>query len=136
MGIIIGPPYIFWLVTTIFSIKIGYPLLSELSGFSFIISIVSILVSIITYVYLSVLRFKHKKELYTFEIVLFFVLRKTSFLLIIGASLIHWIIQDYAMHYLIQIMPIALIFILSFGTLLGCFIAKRFMKRNNIRIYY
>ncbi|WP_028863234.1 hypothetical protein [Psychromonas aquimarina] len=133
MGLVLGPLIIFWLMMGIYSLKMGYSLLTSLPLLpdAALITLIAVF-SLLSYIYLGLERFKASKKLYWCDIPLFFTANKTSFFIFLIAALMHWFGSNYLEHEYIRPVPFIIVFTISFGALAGTFSSEAFMNKYNI----
>ena len=73
MGLIILPLMILWLVACIYSLRMGYQLMTAHPVLSFSLPLILVaILCIAAYSYLGLMSFKQHKEIWAFEIPMFF----------------------------------------------------------------
>jgi hypothetical protein len=133
MGLILGPLIIFWLLMGIYSLKMGYSLLSNLPLFPSAVMIGFIaLFSLISYVYLGLRNFKGSKELWWCDIPIFFTSNKKAFFVFIVTALIDCFGTDCLTYEYIRPVPFIIMFTISFGAIAGTFSSDAFMNKYKI----
>ena len=133
MGIILAPLLLFWSGASLYSLWIGYGLLSgvELNPYVFQVWGAAI-VMMLSYVHLGLARFKKRPQLWAFEIPMFFTGNIFSFLIFLIACLVQLFALEYIQNEYAKAAPFVLIFATSIGAIVGTFSTDRYMKRNHI----
>lgn len=137
MGLIILPCLIFWLIIVIYSLFIGYDLLGTFARLSYSLTIgITAVLSIAIYVYITLSRFKGKKELGAFDIMFCFLANIKSFLFVVFAIVMYWFGSTLMAHQYLESLSFIIIFTLSVGALVGAFSAEAFMNKHGINKTY
>ena len=134
MGLLLGPLVIFWIATTVFTMKVGYVLLTGLSSYADT-ALVCLLTTLclLFYLYWGFLRFKRCNRLTWYDIPLFFTTNKLSVIAFVSALGVHWLGVSLWMNEFLPLLPVIVMFIISFGALFGTFWASTFMRYRGIQ---
>jgi hypothetical protein len=133
MGIILGPLLLFWLGASLYSLWLGYGLLSGDELYLYALHVWgAAIVMMLTYVYFGLARFKKHPQLWAFEIPMFFTGNIFSFLIFLIACLVQLFGLEYFANEYAKAAPFVLIFATSIGAITGFFSTDWYMKRNHI----
>ncbi|WDD98485.1 hypothetical protein [Thalassomonas actiniarum] len=133
MGLVLAPLIIFWLTIALYSLNMGYALISDSTGYPNAVSVIAIaLFSLLIYLRLGFARFKSRKKLLVFEIPIYFTTNKVSFFLVILAILAYKFGSDYLSHEYLKPIPFILTFTISFAAIIGTFYSETFIKKYKI----
>ncbi|PSL16816.1 hypothetical protein CLV44_101216 [Marinobacterium halophilum] len=137
MGLVLGPLVLFWFAAMMFSLRMGYVVLSGKGFFPFIIVVVAVAVIVaLAYVSVGLFKFMGRETLWAFEIPFFFAANKVSIALFLSAALVYL----FALHHIEQDVVKALLFVVPFSvstaTLMGIFSSDTFIETYNITRTY
>ena len=133
MGIILGPFVLLWMGASIYSLWMGYELLSGAELYPYAAQVLgTAFLMMLLYVYLGLSRFKRHRRLWAFEIHMFFNLNIFSALVFLIALLVHHFGVEYIENVYASVVPFILMFTTSIGTIVGTFSANMYMERNHI----
>ncbi|MCU8037939.1 hypothetical protein L5M37_05510 [Shewanella sp. SM69] len=134
MGLILLPLLILWLGVGIYAIRIGYQVLAGTSQLSYTLSVCAIaLVALLLYLYFGFAQFKENKELWAFEISMFFAANKFAFGIMILGLILHWFGQGVLTSAYLKPLPFIMIFAVSFGAMAGVILSDTFMAKFDIQ---
>ncbi len=134
MGLILLPLLILWLGVGIYAIRIGYQVLVGASELTYTLSVCAIaLVALLLYLYFGFAQFKENKELWAFEISMFFAANKFAFGVMVLGSLLHWFGQGVLTSAYLKPLPFIMIFTVSFGAMAGLILSDTFMAKFDIQ---
>ena len=137
MGLVLLPLMLFWFAALVYSLQVGYQLLAGHLFLPYGISFLFLLaVSVTMNVHAGLAKFKDKKEVWAFEIPMFFMTNKFIFLSFVLTILIHVFGNQFASNeYISAVLAIAMISF-SFSALLGAYVSGNYIKKNNIATTY
>lgn len=134
MGLILLPLLILWLGVGIYAIRIGYQVLVGASELTYTLSVCVIaLVALLLYLYFGFAQFKENKELWAFEISMFFAANKFAFGIMILGLILHWFGQGVLISAYLKPLPFIMIFTVSFGAMAGVILSDTFMTKFDIQ---
>lgn len=134
MGLILLPLLILWLGVGIYAIRIGYQVLVGASELTYTLSVCVIaLVALLLYLYFGFAQFKENKELWVFEISMFFAANKFAFGIMILGLILHWFGQGVLTSAYLKPLPFIMIFTVSFGAMAGVILSDTFMTKFDIQ---
>ncbi|MCU7999373.1 hypothetical protein L5M38_11810 [Shewanella sp. SM101] len=134
MGLILLPLLILWLGVGIYAIRIGYQVLVGASELTYTLSVCVIaLVALLLYLYFGFAQFKENKELWAFEISMFFAANKFAFGIMILGLILHWFGQGVLTSAYLKPLPFIMIFTVSFGAMAGVILSDTFMTKFDIQ---
>ena len=134
MGLILGPLIIFWIAFGIYSLTLGYSLLSSFSLFPDAVALVVVTIfTLSSYLNLGLKRFKSREALWWAEIPFFFVTNKPAIVVFIAAVLFQFFGSEYLVNNYLKSLVFIVIFVVSFGAIIGTFGAEAFMQKHNIK---
>ena len=137
MGLILLPLLILWLGVGIYAIRIGYQVLAGASQLSYALSICTLaIVALLLYLYFGFAQFKENKELWAFEISMFFAANKFAFGIMILGLILHWFGQGVLTSAYLKPLPFIMIFTVSFGAMAGVILSDTFMAKFDIQKMY
>ena len=137
MGLIILPLMILWLVACIYSLRMGYQLMTANPFLSFGLPLIVIaILCIAANLYLGFTSFKLHKEIWAFEIPMFFLAGKISLLVFSITALSHFFYAGKITNLYILAGMFVMMTTLSFGALIGAFYADTFIEKHNITTTY
>lgn len=88
MGLILMPLMIMWLVASIYTLRMGYHLISAHPLLTFGLPVILLaLVTMSAYLYLGLYAFKHQNQIWAFDIPMFFLAGKIALLIFTMAAL-------------------------------------------------
>lgn len=134
MGLILLPLLILWLGVGIYAIRIGYQVLAGASQLSYALSVCTLaIVALLLYLYFGFAQFKENKELWAFEISMFFAANKFAFGVMMLGLLLHWFGQGVLTSAYLKPLPFIMIFTVSFGAMAGVILSDTFMAKFDIQ---
>lgn len=134
MGLILLPLLILWLGVGIYAIRIGYQVLAGASQLSYALSVCTLaIVVLLLYLYFGFAQFKENKELWAFEISMFFAANKFAFGVMMLGLLLHWFGQGVLTSAYLKPLPFIMIFTVSFGAMAGVILSDTFMAKFDIQ---
>lgn len=137
MGLIILPLMILWLVASIYSLRMGYQLITANPFLSFGLPLIVIAILCISaYSYLGLTSFKQHKEIWAFEIPMFFMASKISLILYTITALSYFFYASKISNIYILAGMFIVMITLSFGALIGTFSSDSFIEKHSIKTTY
>lgn len=137
MGLIIMPLMIIWLVAAAYSMRMGYQLISANPFLQFSLPLIVIaLACIAAYIYFGLASFKDNKEIWAFEIPMFFMAGKTALFLFTTYALTNFFYANKIQNEYILAGLFILMITLSVGTLIGAFSSENFIQKHSIKVTY
>lgn len=142
MGIILIPCIVFWFIMSIYSLRMGYLLLSNMPLFPHATIVYLIAIStLLLHVHLGLNRFKNKESLWAFQITIFFTINKITFSVFFITLLIHWLKFDFLTYNITaknitESVIFIILFTLSLGAIIGTFKADAFIDKHKIKRTY
>lgn len=134
MGLILLPLLILWLGVGIYAIRIGYQVLAGASQLSYALNVCTLaLVALLLYLYFGFAQFKENKELWAFEISMFFAANKFAFGIMMLGLILHWFGQGVLISAYLKPLPFIMIFAVSFGAMAGVILSDTFMAKFDIQ---
>ncbi|AVI67515.1 hypothetical protein KO533_18925 [Shewanella sp. NKUCC05_KAH] len=134
MGLILLPLLILWLGVGIYAIRIGYQVLAGASQLSYALSVCTLaIVALLLYLYFGFAQFKENKELWAFEISMFFAANKFAFGIMILGLILHWFGQGVLTSAYLKPLPFIMIFTVSFGAMAGVILSDTFIAKFDIQ---
>lgn len=134
MGLILLPLLILWLGVGIYAIRIGYQVLAGASQLSYALSVCTLaIVALLLYLYFGFAQFKENKELWAFEISMFFAANKFAFGIMILGLILHWLGQGVLTSAYLKPLPFIMIFTVSFGAMAGVILSDTFIAKFDIQ---
>lgn len=134
MGLILLPLLILWLGVGIYAIRIGYQVLAVASQLSYALSVcILAIVALLLYLYFGFAQFKENKELWAFEISMFFAANRLAFGVMMLGLLLHWFDQGVLTSAYLKPLPFIMIFTVSFGAMAGVILSDTFMAKFDIQ---
>lgn len=134
MGLILLPLLILWLGVGIYAIRIGYQVLVGASELTYTLSVCAIaLVALLLYLYFGFAQFKENKELWAFEISMFFAANRLAFGVMMLGLLLHWFGQGVLTSAYLKPLPFIMIFTVSFSAMAGVILSDTFMAKFDIQ---
>lgn len=137
MGLIIMPLMILWLVAAVYSIRMGYQLISTNPFLPFGLPLIGIaLTCIAAYIYFGLASFKDNKEVWAFEIPMFFMAGKIALSLFTAAALTNFFYANKIQNEYILAGLFIVMITISAGTLIGSFSSEGFIQKHSIKVTY
>ncbi|WP_137169211.1 hypothetical protein [Marinomonas sp. FW-1] len=137
MGIIILPLFLFWAISFLYSLRIGYVLLKEEKLFVYkILPTITAIFLAFAYTTLSLNDFKSSESLWTFEIMFYFLFNLNAAVLYLAALLSYFTLRKHIKNPSIKSLIFIIALSISLGTLIGAFSSEAFMEENNIEQTY
>lgn len=135
MGLIILPLMILWLAAAIYTLRMGYVLISNHPFLPFGLPLILISLACITaYVYFGLASFKTQKEIWAFDIPLFFLTGKLALALFSVCAIINFFFAKQIQHeYLLAGLFIIMV-TFSSGALIGSLSSESFIHKHNIKL--
>ncbi|WP_421855771.1 hypothetical protein [Marinomonas sp.] len=134
MGIIILPLSLFWILSFLFSIRMGYVLLKEEKLFVYrILPTIAAILLAIAYKTLSINQFEDSESLWTFEILFFFLSNSEAAFLYLAAFLAYFFLKKRIKNPSIKSLIFIVALSISLGSLLGAFSNDAFMAEHHIK---
>ncbi|WP_251071157.1 MULTISPECIES: hypothetical protein [unclassified Shewanella] len=107
------------------------------SQLSYALSICTLaIVALLLYLYFGFAQFKENKELWAFEISMFFAANKFAFGIMILGLILHWFGQGVLTSAYLKPLPFIMIFTVSFGAMAGVILSDTFMAKFDIQKMY
>lgn len=137
MGLVILPVMILWLVAAVYTVRMGYQLLSIQPFMTFgLPMIVVALLCISIYIYLGLASFKDNKEIWAFDIPFFFMTNKIVLTVFSLSALTHFFWGNQIQNPLLLAGLFVVMMTLSSGALIGSFSADSYIQKHNIKVTY
>ncbi|MCA0935474.1 hypothetical protein LCL85_07900 [Vibrio alginolyticus] len=137
MGLIIGPVVIFWIVSFFYTWRMGYVLFTGKAFFPYILPVIVIaFLGASIYVLGGLFTFIGRRELWGFDIPLFFLLNKYAFIVFVLSMLSYFFGGSVFSGDISKAVIFILAFSISLGSLVGCFSSSAFIQKYNISVTY
>lgn len=138
MGLILGPLLLAWAAAALFSLRMGYVLLTtgKLATPQLLAAGIVALGLTAAYVFIGLAGFKQQTSLWAFEIPVFFTTNHIGLAAYAAALLLYLFGDKYVNHALLLPCCFVIAFSSAFGAILGTFSSNAFMEKYNITITY
>ncbi|MFY0640027.1 MAG: hypothetical protein JXR16_03200 [Bermanella sp.] len=137
MGLIILPLMIMWLVASLYTLRMGYHLMSGNPFLSFALPIIIIAMLVMfSYLYMGLSSFKHNTEIWAFEIPMFFLAGKSAILIFTIVALVNFFYASKIHNIYILAGMFIVMFTLSSSALIGAFSSDSFIQKHSIKVTY
>lgn len=137
MGLILMPLMIMWLVASIYTLRMGYHLISTHPLLTFGLPVILLaLVTMSAYLYLGLYAFKHQNQIWAFDIPMFFLAGKIALLIFTMAALGNYFYASKIQNIYLLAGMFIIMFTLSIGALVGAFYSEHFIEKHNIHVTY
>ncbi len=134
MGLIILPLMILWFIAALYSIRMGYHLIS-VHPLPFGLPIILIALACIgAYVYFGLASFKANKEIWAFDIPFFFMTGKIALVLFTLSAMANFFFAKQIQNEYILAALFIVMITLSSGALIGSFASDSFIQKHNIKV--
>jgi hypothetical protein len=137
MGLIILPMMIVWFAACLYTARMGYQLINAHPFVSFGLPLIVITLGCIAaYVYFGLASFKSHKEVWAFEIPLFFMTGKIAIVMFLLAAMTHFFFASNIQNAYLLAGVFIIMMTFSSGALIGAFSSDHFIQAHNIKTTY
>jgi hypothetical protein len=137
MGMIILPVWFFWVAVFIYSLKLGFYIVTgDESLMYFIVAVLLAAFGTALYLQWGFSKFKNKESVWSFEIPWFFLFNQCAITLLSISAVIYFFADEHVKSGFLANMVFIGTFVASLGSLIGCFKSEKFMTKHGIRTTY